>query len=191
MEKILKIPRIIIRRFQRQGVITTLVWFYGRGVPFLTGIPLLRYSKITNQLYVGPQHRKWGRHRLEREGISGDVNLRIEFDDAQHGLALDHYCHLPTIDDEAPSMAHIDQGVRFIKELIDRGEKVYIHCAGGIGRAPTMAAAYLVHEGMALDEALSLIRAARPFITIMPPQMTLLQEYETRIRLASCDPLNK
>jgi protein-tyrosine phosphatase len=110
--------------------------------------------------------------------IDGDLNLRVEFDDATHGLALENYCHLPTIDDDAPTLEHLNQGVAFIKQVVGQGGKVYIHCAGGVGRAPTMAAAYFISQGLPLDEAIALIKKSRPFIKIMPVQMEQLWRFE-------------
>ena len=176
---------ILERRIREQGLRTTLIWIVGRGIPKLTGVPLLRVSRVTPNLYVGPQYGKRGKAHLEKNGIHYDVNMRIEFDDAEHGLALDNYCYLPTIDDDAPTMAHLEQGVAFIRDAIDAGERVYVHCAGGIGRAPTMAAAYLVSTGMTLDDAIAKIKAVRPFIYIMPPQMDILREFEQAQRAAS------
>lgn len=169
---------ILADRLRSQGLRTTLVWLYGRGVPKLTGVPLLRYSQITPQVLVGGQYGRRGKRKLEALGVTGDVNLRIEFDDAAHGLALTHYCHLPTIDDAAPSLEHLAEGVAFIERVTRNGGKVYIHCAGGVGRAPTMAAAYFVAQGMSLDEAIALIRRTRPFIRIMPSQMEQLRRFE-------------
>jgi hypothetical protein len=171
--------RIVTHRLRTQGLRTTLLWLYARGIPKLTGVPLRRYSAVTPAVYVGPQYGRRGKRVLETWGITGVVNLRIEFDDAAHGLALAEYCHLPTIDDAAISLDHLRQGVTFIERVVQAGGKVYIHCAGGVGRAPTMAAAYFISQGKTLDEALALIRAARPFINIMPPQMARLKEFET------------
>jgi hypothetical protein len=169
---------ILVRRLRTQGVRTTLIWVYGRGFSKLTGIPLARYSHITPDVYVGGQYGRRGKRTLERWGINGVVNLRTEFDDAAHGLTLVHYCHLPTVDDEAPSLDHLRAGADFIRHVIDGGGRVYIHCAGGVGRAPTQAAAYLITQGMTLDDALALIRQVRPFINIMPPQIEQLRRFE-------------
>jgi hypothetical protein len=174
--------RILIFRLRAQGARTTLVWLVGRGVPKLTGIPLAHYSRVTPEVYVGGQFGRRGKRKLELLGITGDVNMRVEFDDAARGLALAQYCHLPTRDDDAPTLEHLAEGAAFIQGVIDRGGRVYIHCAGGIGRAPTMAAAYFIARGMTLDEALALIKRARPFIRIMPPQMERLREFEAARR---------
>ncbi len=180
--KLLKGWRILTRRLRTQGLRTTLLWLYARGVPKLTGVPLLEHSEVTPQLYVGPQYGARGKQALERAGITAGVNLRTEFDDAAHGLALAHYCYLPTVDDDAPSAEHLARGVEFVREQIDAGRKVYIHCAGGVGRAPTLAAAYLISTGMPREDAIATIRRARPFIDIMPPQMAALAEFEARQR---------
>jgi hypothetical protein len=174
---------ILLRRFRTQGVSTTLLWMYGRGMPFLTGIPLLRFSQVTPQLFVGPQYRAPGKRLLEQQGFTACVNMRIERDDAAGGLALAQYLHLPTVDDDAPSIEHLHQGVDFIRQAIAGGGKVYVHCGAGVGRAPSMAAAYLVAEGHSLEEALAMIRKARPFIAITPPQMDQLKKFAALARV--------
>ena len=168
---------LIQRRLHTQGLQTTLLWALGRGLPALTGVPLLQFCQVTPQLYVGSQFNARGKQKLAKNGITAVVNMRIEWDDAAHDLAFSHYLHLPTIDDTAPQDAHLQQGIQFIRENINAGGKVYIHCGGGIGRAPTMAAAYLIAEGNTLDQALALIRNVRPFIFITPPQMDLLRQF--------------
>lgn len=179
--KISKAWSILVGRLREQGLWTTLQWAWGRGLPKVTGVPLFAYSRITPQLYVGPQYNRRGRRALAREGITGVVNMRVEYDDAAHGLTLDRYCHLPTVDDDSPSAEHLQKGVDFIEEIVESGGKVYIHCKGGIGRAPTMAAAYLVSQGQPVEEALALIEATRPFINITPPQMAALQRYAAAV----------
>jgi hypothetical protein len=170
--------RILFFRLRTQGLWVTAQWAYARLIPLLTGNPPLRYSRVTPQLYVGPQYRRWGRSALLRQGIDSGVNMRDEFDDAAHGLSLPYYCYLPTVDDDPISAEHLQKGITFIRERIADGGKVYIHCTAGVGRAPSMAAAYLVAEGYTLDEALDLIRQARPFIKPVPGQMEALKEFE-------------
>ena len=169
---------ILAFRLRAQGVRTTLVWAYGRGIPKLMGTPLATYSRITQQIYVGPQYRRRGRRRLAQWGITGVVNMRIEYDDAAHNLLVGRYCHLPTVDDAAPTLEQLEQGVVFMRQVIAEGGKVYIHCAGGVGRAPTMAVAYFVRHGLSVDDAIRLIKRSRPFINITPPQMECLRRFE-------------
>jgi len=176
---------IFVHRIKTQGLSTTFQWIHGRGIPYISGVPILKYSQVTPDLFVGPQFRQRGKVFLEGQGIHACVNMRIEKDDAELGLALQQYLHLPTIDDAAPSIEHLNQGVAFIRKVIDDGGKVYIHCGAGVGRAPTMAAAYLIAQGYDLQSALSIIRLPRPFITITPPQMKCLATYEEIIHQRS------
>jgi protein-tyrosine phosphatase len=169
--------RILVFRIRHQGIESTIQWMVGRGFPLLTGVPVFRYSEVTPQILVGPQFRTRGKRILENLGVHASVNLREEFDDRTSGLDLDAHCYLPTTDDHAPSMAHLFQGVNFIQREIAAGNKVYIHCAGGIGRAPTMAAAYFISQGDSREQALERIRAARPFINLSQEQMEQLDRF--------------
>ncbi len=175
-------PSIFVRRLRRDGLRISLLWLYGRGIPAITGAPMMRYSVVAPGVLVGPQYRRNGLRRLAEMGVRYCVNMRIEFDDAEHGLAPEHYCYLPTVDDEAPTLEHLRRGVEFVEEAVSAGESVYIHCGGGIGRAPTMAAAYFISRGYTLEDAVELIRETRPFIHIMPPQLEQLRRYEALMR---------
>jgi protein-tyrosine phosphatase len=182
LKSIAKAMRIITSRVREQGLRTTLIWAYGRGLPKLTGVPMLRYSAITPDIYVGPQYGKRGLRHLTQHGIGSGVNMRVEFDDAEHGLALVNYCHLPTVDDDAPTLEHLQQGATFIHERVLAGDRVYIHCAGGVGRAPTMAAAYFISRGMSLQDTLDLIKRGRPFVKMTKKQLDALMAFEANFR---------
>ena len=87
-----------------------------------------------------------------------------------------------TVDDTPPSLEDLQRGIEFISEAVNDGGKVYIHCSAGVGRAPTMAAAYFLSQGHNLDEAIEMIRQVRPFINIMTPQLELLQQIEAGLQ---------
>ncbi|MFW6082850.1 MAG: protein-tyrosine phosphatase family protein, partial [Chloroflexota bacterium] len=54
---------------------------------------------------------------------------------------------------------------------------VYVHCGSGVGRAPTLAAAYLVFTGLTPSEAWAKIRRTRPFILPRPRQIARVAEF--------------
>lgn len=166
---------ILFGRLREQGVRTTIIWFYAQGISLITGIPIVKYCQITPQIFVGPQYRRLGKRKLAQIGVNSDVNLRIEFDDAAHGLAMDRYYHLPTVDGEVPTWTQLNQGIAFIHQTLENGGKVYIHCAQGVGRAPTLAAAYFVSQGFTPEEAVSIIKRSRPFIRISSAQLDQLK----------------
>ncbi len=172
---------IFMRRLRTQGLRLTLTWLYGQGTSIITGIPMMRYSQITPEIFVGPQYRQMGKRVLENLGFSNSLSLRIEFDDAIHNLAMKDYCYVPVVDGCAPTIEQLHKGATFIHQAITKGEKIYIHCHGGIGRAPTMAAAYFVSQGLTVNNAIELIKQVRPYIEINPIQLEQLRRFEATI----------
>ncbi len=169
---------ILWGRLTEQGIRVTAIWAADHLVRIITGAPIRRVSQITPELHVGGQYRQRGWRRLRQRGITAVVNLRAEFDDEAAGIAPERYLHLPTADDYPPSLDELRRGVDFIRAEIRRGGAVYIHCGAGVGRAPTLVAAYLVTEGLSADEAWDTIREARPFVRPKPAQVAQIKRFE-------------
>ncbi len=150
---------------------------YDQVIRIIRGSPIFSYSRITRNLYVGGQHRSRGWARMKHEGISAIVNLRREHDDSLHGIQSENYLHLPTRDNTPPSLDQLRTGVNFIQHQIEAGRKVYVHCGVGVGRAPTMVAAYLVSEGQSAQESWQTIRSIRPFIMPMRSQVEQVHRF--------------
>ncbi len=173
---------ILWYRLTRQGVWVTVLWAADHAVRFVMGAPIRHVSQITPQLHVGGQYRRRGWSRLAVRGITAVVNMRVEFDDARAGIAPPRYLHLPTMDDEPPTLEQLRQGVAFITEEIARGGGVYVHCGAGVGRAATLVAAYLVGTGLTPDEAWARIRAVRPFVRPGPGQVAQVERFAQCLR---------
>jgi len=144
------------------------------------GVSRRRHSEITPQLHVGGQHSGTGYERLIERGITAIVNMREEkYSDAKKGIGGERHLHLPTLDHTPPSIEDLIRGVAFISREIEQHKgRVYIHCRAGIGRAPSMAAAYLISTGMTREEALRFIKQSRPFISLNQNQRRALDEFE-------------
>ncbi len=149
---------------------------------FFMGAPFQRYSRITPNLHVSGQHRKKGWPILVNRGITAVINLRIEYDDATVGIVPSRYLHLKIIDNTPPTFEQLQTAVDFIRQEIDGEGKVYIHCAAGVGRAPTIAASYLVSTGLTPDQAWSKIRAVRPFIRPTVGQIAAIEGYAEHLK---------
>ena len=119
---------------------------------------------------------------MRKLGITTVVNMREESDDGPRGLGMDHYLWVGTTDDAPPTLKELADGARFIEQQISKGRGVYIHCAAGVGRAPTMAAAYLISQGATAEAAWGTIRAGRPFIRPTPPQIRAIAAFERQYR---------
>ncbi len=168
---------IIYRRLLEHGVRATYLWVQDKIVRRTRGFSPPHISQVQPGLYVGGQHKRRGLAQMRDLGIVAVVNMREESDDAQRGLALDHYLWLSTTDDTPPTPEDLERGVGFISRHIAEGRGVYIHCAAGVGRAPMMAAAYLVSGGMSAAQAWNVIRQTRPFIRPTPSQITALNAF--------------
>ena len=174
---IAKLVRILAQRLREQGAWTTFLWAADHTVRRITGANILQLSRITPHLHVGGQYRRHGWPRLAARGVTAVVNVRIEFDDQEADIAPPRYLHLPTIDDDAPSLQQLEQGALFIAQEIERGGSVLVHCGAGVGRAATVAAAYLVHTGMEVEEAWACVQRARPFIRPTQVQIEQLERF--------------
>lgn len=172
-----KFFRLLRLRLLTQGVKATLLWMANVFNRKVIDRPIRSQCQVTEQLFVGPQFKQRGWRQLQSWGITGVVNLRREFDDLSLGVEIPHYLYLPTTDDDPPAMADLDKGVAFITHQIADGGKVYIHCGAGVGRAPTMAAAYLVSQGETPTQAFARIQAVRSFIRPTRVQREQLQQY--------------
>ena len=144
----------------------------------VVGIPTLKRSQITANLFLGGQYNLVGLQRLKKMGITAIINMRIHsiYQEAQY--AGFHYLHLPTVDNTAPKMEDLIKGADFARTEINNGGKVYIHCRQGLGRGPSMAIAYLLKMGATLEDALATVKKVRTFIHPTVAQLQRLKQLE-------------
>jgi predicted protein tyrosine phosphatase len=169
--------RIVVGRLRDQGFYTTSLWLVDHIVRVVTGAPIHAMSQITPQIQLGGQHSRRGWPKLVARGVTAVVNMRIEYDDLAAGIAPPRYLHLPTVDETAPSLEHLEQGVAFMAHEIADGGTVYVHCASGIGRAATLVAAYLVRQGLTSEQAWARIQETRPYVRPEPEQIEQLARF--------------
>lgn len=102
--------------------------------------------------------------------------------EAEHWTSLGVQFHpFPTTDWVAIPHRRFDDVVGALRTLQDDGKRVLLHCLAGINRAPTVAAAYLaLRDGLTHEEAVRLVRAARPSAAPTPEQMKSLKEWLAR-----------
>lgn len=159
----------------RQGVLLTLYAGADKLHRWVRGHPIPRYSRLSDDVWIGGQPSAKGLRYLAAQGVTGIVNLRGEHDYAHRvDAGRMRYLHLPTNDNEAPALDLLAAGVDFIRAEVDRGGRVYIHCWEGLGRGPTMAAAYFISRGETLPDAWACIRRVRPFVRPTEGQMQRL-----------------
>jgi protein-tyrosine phosphatase len=140
---------------------------------------------ITEALAVGGSFPSADAPRLADEhGIGAVVDLRNEdCDDEQllrrHGIEL---LHLPTEDMCGVDAAHLDQGVRFACDRLDRGARVLVHCQHGIGRSAVLALCVMVRRGHEPLQALALMKDRRALVSPSPEQFACWSAWLERHR---------
>ncbi|MBE2267156.1 MAG: dual specificity protein phosphatase family protein [Anaerolinea sp.] len=172
----------LFQQLRKQGLFVTLIEAYDQILRRVTGAPTERFSRVTDQIHVGGQFTEAGWRTLSQRGVTAGVSMRGEFDTREAGFAPPKYLYLPTVDNHAPTLEALQQGVEFITAEVERGGQVYIHCWEGVGRAPTMTAAYLVSTGMTPAEAWGTIKAARPFIRPSVVQLQQIDIYAAKMQ---------
>lgn len=141
-------------------------------------------SEITDHLLVGEYPRlsdlEWLRNEYRVTAIH---NLQDEVDLHIHGLdpaELRDECerlglrftHTPIHDGSAEDMAtRLAPALHALEALMEKSERVFLHCNGGLNRAPTVAIAWLhKSELMSLNEAMVYFKERRPcgpFMTVL------------------------
>lgn len=118
--------------------------------------------------------------RLQEAGVTRIVDLREadEFEAAQVDYPSIERRHVPVPNHGAPTLAQLQDVTEWLAQQGDENS-VYVHCAGGFGRAATMAIGLLVQRGASVDEAEATVRAARPEIRINDDQRDWLRDVES------------
>jgi hypothetical protein len=94
------------------------------------------------------------------------------------------WCHLPTVDFNAPSLADIRKGVEWMQDHTAAGHSVYVHCNAGRGRSAVIVLCYLMATtGCTSREAYDLLASKRrianlPTMCGTRPQWRAVKGYE-------------
>ena len=169
----LALLRVILLPYLAVGALTLYVgrWFDSEGL----------LNPVAPGLYIGRLPFPSERSRLRDAGVHAVLNLCWEFPgfsgaDAEPGLET---AHLPILDGAAPTDSQFLAAVQMVGRWNAAGQCVLIHCAQGHGRSATITGAVLVQLGLAadVDQALLMVRAARPFASPTAEQKKALIRY--------------
>jgi hypothetical protein len=149
----------------------------------VSGIAVL----VPGQLALGPCPGEASLAELREAGISAILCLQ-ELSECPappktllRGL---HWARVPVADGHAGGSIRLEQLRRAVDQIQrwrDEGRMVYVHCYAGIGRAPTVCAAYLIEsEGLGLGAALARVKRARPAASPTAQQLLVLSEFVRR-----------
>lgn len=99
----------------------------------------------------------------------------------QHEIA---HLHIDAKDFVPLTTEQIESAVEFIREHIQKGGKVYVHCKAGRGRSATVVTCYLLKYGGydSVSEALDFLRTRRPQIAINDSQRAAIEAYFQKVK---------
>lgn len=126
---------------------------------------------ITENVAIGEYLDACNKENIEREKIDCVLSLRI-IDDVGEPLMLMQmgveYYKIPVGRHQGvePIKLELKIATQMLKLLVERHNKVLVHCTAGIDRAPFVVSQYLVDQGIAqtIAEAYSIIKKCRPLI---------------------------
>ena len=137
------------------------------------------WNTVDDCVILGALPFRWHVPPLKALGVTSVINMCEEWSGpssiyAQHGIVQ---LRLPTVDYHPPSVERIEQGVAFIRERHDSGDRVYIHCKAGCGRSATVVLCWLMSQGMTPEEAQRHLLQCRPHVSRRLDKRTVVQEF--------------
>jgi atypical dual specificity phosphatase len=96
------------------------------------------------------------------------------------------YMHVPVNDFTAPTIGQVEKCIGFIEQMANLDNRpVAVHCGAGCGRTGTILACYWVNKGKTADNAIEIVRSARPCSIETESQKALVYQYEDHLRYQS------
>lgn len=95
------------------------------------------------------------------------------------------WLHLPIRDRYPPGPAFESAWPSALAGIAARlalGQRIFVHCKGGLGRAGTVSACLLIESGMAPEAAIAAVRAARPRAIETAVQEWYVTHYRPQLR---------
>ncbi len=128
-------------------------------------------SKVIDRLYIGD----W------QEARDASVPNLVKVTVAK-GSPFTGDFFFPLVDtDDAHNGQELWKAVEKVDQLMSQNRIVLVHCVSGVSRSCVVIMGYLAtRRGMSLDEALDIVRKARPAVLPEPDLLELLKAPEAR-----------
>ena len=125
---------------------------------------------ITDRIAIGDRHEAQNLNLLFESQIDAVLNVAYDLDishfnqvpPSHHKFQLE-YQKVGMIDGSGNQPTTLIAAVYMLDELLERHQRVLVHCHAGVSRSSTVVATYLAHkDGMNFDEALEFVKSKRP-----------------------------
>jgi protein-tyrosine phosphatase/1-acyl-sn-glycerol-3-phosphate acyltransferase/membrane-associated phospholipid phosphatase len=140
------------------------------------------FDEIAPGLWVGRRLTAAEARNAVSRGVAAVLDVSVELSESTVFMRLP-YRNVPVLDLTAPTVPQLEDAVRFITRHVEKGV-VYVHCKIGYSRSAAVAGAYLLSAGVAstTDDAIAVIRRARPSIVVRPEAIAALRTFEARLK---------
>ena len=132
-------------------------------------------SQITNTIYLGNIDAAFNKKKLKQIGIKKILTVMEAF--GNH-YSSNEFIH-KSIDVEDNYQTNI---IRYFKEcflFIEGNDKIFVHCAAGMSRSPTIVIAYIMWKNkLSLNKAIKFVKEKRPLICPNDNFMNQLKIFE-------------
>ncbi|KAA8494343.1 Phosphoglucan phosphatase LSF2, chloroplastic [Porphyridium purpureum] len=147
----------------------------------------MQFDYVPDNLFIGPypQSRE-DIAQLKEAGVTAVINTQTDEDFRHRQIEWSKLVawyqelgvlivRVPIQDFNRESLRqHLHDAATKMRELIDAGHQVFVHCTAGMGRAPAVAVAYLCFQrGWQLQHAVDHVKYHR---TVAAPNVPLIQE---------------
>ena len=130
-------------------------------------------SKITDTIYLGNMEAAFNYKKLKKLGIRKVLTVMSAFGNHYPENTFVHKS-IDVTDDYETNL------IRYFKEcllFIDGYDKVFVHCAAGMSRSPTIVIAYLMwKKKLSLNDAIKFVKNKRPEIS---PNLNFMRQLQT------------
>jgi len=135
------------------------------------------WNQITPNVWISARLNRNEAAQISQAGATAILDLTAEFSETATLLAL-AYHNIPILDLTAPNPAQLREAVEFISKQAERGV-VCVHCKVGYSRSAAVVGAYLLASGQAqsVEQAVALLRNARPAMVIRPEALAALHQF--------------
>ena len=148
----------------RWGAALSAIYFNSGKTPYRELRPGLLFGRRLNETEA---------KEIEAEAV---LDLTAEYDEVPEFLRRD-YLNVPILDLTSPSVEQLRQAVEHIRSHAT----CYVHCSLGRGRTGAVAAAYLISEGMCLEDALAELKRFQPDLKLARGAHEVLQGFADTI----------
>ena len=132
-------------------------------------------DKITETIYLGNMMAAFNKNKLKNLGIKKILTVMGAFGNHYDSREFIH----KTIEVDDDFRTNIIQYFKECFSFIEGNDKVFVHCAAGMSRSPTIVIAYIMwKKQIYLNDAIKFVREKRPLISPNANFMNQLKIFE-------------